>query len=61
MAESPAAPQLCSQCNAPLDPRRVTITEHTPDSAAVSDWTLCSWTCAREHVIRMVRLGRDDQ
>ena len=56
MAE-PAAPQLCSQCNTPLGERRVAITERDTDSTAVSDWTFCSWACARElaHPVRAAR------
>jgi hypothetical protein len=52
---------VCSQCNVPLTDRRIMITEDAADSSAVSSWTFCSWTCARERVIRFVRVGRDDR
>jgi hypothetical protein len=60
MAEHPAAPQVCAQCNVSLGPRRVTIAERDTTSTAVSDWTFCAWERARELVIRFVRFGRDD-
>lgn len=60
MPDRPTAPKVCSQCHAILGPRRVTITERDIASTAVSDWTFCSRACARELVIRFVRLGHDD-
>ena len=60
MSDQSTAPQLCSQCRTPLGPRRVIITERDTGSSAVSDWTLCSWACARDLVVRFVRLGRDE-
>ncbi|MEO7555987.1 MAG: hypothetical protein ABIV94_05215 [Acidimicrobiales bacterium] len=60
MTEPSTAPQLCSQCNTRLDVRRVTIAERCTDSTIATDWTFCSWACARELVIRLVRLGRDE-
>jgi hypothetical protein len=60
MSEPSAAAELCSQCLTRLGARRITIVERDIASTAVSDWTLCSWACARELVIRFVRLGRDE-
>ncbi len=53
-------PQLCSQCHARLGIRRITLVERDTGSTAESEWTFCSWACARELVIRFVRLGRDE-
>lgn len=56
MSEPFPAPQVCARCNAPLDAHRITIVEIDAGSTAVSAWTVCSWECAREHTIRMVRV-----
>ena len=61
MADQPAAPPVCSRCNAPVGKRSVTVIEREAASTVVSDWTLCSWACAGELVNRFVRLGRDER
>ena len=56
MSEPSPAPQVCARCNSPLGAHRVAIVETDVGSTAVSEWTFCSWECAREHTIRMVRV-----
>ena len=57
----PAQPARCHQCNAPLGDRSVTLGEEAASTIAESSWTVCSWACARELVVRMIRSARDDR
>ena len=51
----------CHRCGARLSRRRLKITESVAMSSGVIEWDLCSWACARELVILMVRVGRDER
>ena len=44
----------------PLGDRTVTISEKDTLTTALSEWTFCSWLCARSVTNRQVRSGRDE-
>jgi hypothetical protein len=58
MTDRTAEWQVCRKCRAELGGLRVTITEQATTTTAISEWTFCSWACARDLVVRMDRLGR---
>lgn len=61
MPELPDQSARCRHCQAVLGVRTVTITEADATTSADGVWVLCSWACARELVVRMVRSARDDR
>ena len=53
--------ERCAQCHVGLADHRITIAEDDRSTYAVGEWALCSWACARELVIRVLRMGGDER